>query len=145
MPDDYAKYAALAAAVDVPLAAGEQESTSHDFQRLIDAGVDVLQPDVTRAGGIAETLRVADLARRHGRRCIPHAWSTGIIKAATLHTLAAMPEAELFEYCVQTTALNRGLVTDTFPVTDGTVAVPQGPGLGIEIDEDMLEACRVTS
>jgi L-rhamnonate dehydratase len=143
MPDDYAKYAALAAAVDVPLAAGEQESTAYDFQRLIDAGVDVLQPDVTRAGGIAETLRVAELARGSGRRCVLHAWSTGIIKAASLHVLAAMPEAELFEYCVQTTALNRGLV-ESFPVSDGMVAIPQGPGLGIEIDEEMLQACRVT-
>jgi L-alanine-DL-glutamate epimerase-like enolase superfamily enzyme len=143
MPDDYPKYSQLAAAVDVPLAAGEQETTAQDFERLIDAGVDVLQPDVTRAGGIGECLRVAELARTNGRRCVLHAWSTGIIKAASLHVLAAMQEAELFEYCVQTTALNRGLVSETFPLHDGMVSVPAGPGLGIEIDEEMLEACRV--
>jgi L-rhamnonate dehydratase len=142
MPDEYGKYAALAAAVDTPVAAGEQESSAIDFQRLIDVGVEVLQPDVTRVGGITECWRVAELARVSGRRCVLHAWSTGIIKAASLHVLAAMPDAELFEYCVQTTELNRRLVTETFPIADGWVTVPQGPGLGIEIDEEVLRACR---
>ena len=145
MPDEYGKYAALAAAVDTPIAAGEQETTAQDFRRLVDVGVEVLQPDVTRVGGIAECLRVAELARVNGRRCVLHAWSTGIIKAATLHVLAAMPDAELFEYCVQTTDLNRRLVTHDFPVVSGEVAVPQGPGLGVEVDEELLEAFRVTA
>lgn len=143
MPDELGKYAALARAVDTPIAAGEQEATTLDFQRLLDAGVEILQPDVTRAGGIVECGRIAELARVSGRRCVPHAWSTGIIKAATLHVLAAMPEAELFEYCVQTTELNQRLVTEAFPVLDGKVAVPTGPGLGVEIDEDVIKACRV--
>lgn len=143
MPDEYGKYGALAAAVSTPIAAGEQEATALDFRRLLDAGVEVLQPDVTRVGGISECLRVAELARTTGRRCVLHAWSTGIIKAASLHVLAAMPDAELFEYCVQTTELNRHLVDETFPVRGGCVAVPDRPGLGVEIDEDVLEACRV--
>ncbi|HWD76591.1 MAG TPA: mandelate racemase/muconate lactonizing enzyme family protein [Solirubrobacteraceae bacterium] len=143
MPDEYGKYAALASAVETPIAAGEQEATAVDFRRLVDVGVEVLQPDVTRVGGILECGRVAELARASGRRCVLHAWSTGIIKAASLHVLAAMPDAELFEYCVQTTELNRRLVTDPFPVSDGYVAIPEGPGLGIEVDEDVVEACRV--
>ena len=98
MPDDYEMYRALAAAVPVPLAAGEEESTLWDFERLLErGGVEILQPDVTRVGGISECMRVADLARRRGRRCILHAWSTGIIKAATLQVLGAMEEAEFFE------------------------------------------------
>jgi L-rhamnonate dehydratase len=144
MPDEYSKYASLAANVDTPIAAGEEESTIHDFERLIAAGdVEIVQPDVTRAGGITETLRIADLARREGRRCILHSWSTGIIKAASLHVLAAMQEAEYFEYCVQTTELNRRLVRDQFPVVDGHVEIPNRPGLGIEIDEDLLNAYKV--
>jgi L-rhamnonate dehydratase len=143
-PDDYAKYAALAAAVATPIAAGEEETTLADFERLIDKGnVEIVQPDVTRAGGIAECLRIADHARRRGRRCIPHAWSTGIIKAATLHVLAAMEEAEYMEYCVQTTELNQHLVQERFPVSDGYVAIPMRPGLGIEIDEDALRQFTV--
>jgi L-alanine-DL-glutamate epimerase-like enolase superfamily enzyme len=142
MPDELGKYAALASAVDTPIAAGEQEAMAIDFQRLIDVGVEVLQPDVTRAGGLLECGRIAELARVNGRRCVLHAWSTGIIKAASLHVLAAMRDAELFEYCVQTTDLNRRLVSETFPVVDGHVGVPSGPGLGIEVDEDVIVACR---
>jgi L-rhamnonate dehydratase len=57
--------------------------------------------------------------------------------------LALMEEAEYMEYCVQTTELNQRLVRQKFPVTDGHVAIPQGPGLGIEIDEDALEEFSV--
>ncbi|MBN8868419.1 MAG: mandelate racemase/muconate lactonizing enzyme family protein [Solirubrobacterales bacterium] len=142
-PDEYENYARLAEAVDVPIAAGEQEAIATDFQRLLDTGIEVVQPDVTRAGGMRECLRVADLARDRGRRCVLHAWSTGIIKAASLHVLAVMPEAEYFEDCVQTTELNERLVTTRFDLIDGCVEVPRGPGLGIEIDEDVLEECRV--
>jgi L-rhamnonate dehydratase len=143
-PDDYEKYAELASAVDVPLAAGEEESHLADFERLIDvAGVEFVQPDVTRAGGISQCLRVAALARERGRRCVLHAWSTGIIKAASLHVLAAMEKAEYLEYCVQTTELNQRLVRERFPLRDGEVEVPLTPGLGIELDEEVVEECRV--
>jgi len=144
LPDDHARYAALADAVDVPIAAGEQESTVLDFERLIDAcHVEIVQPDVTRAGGISECMRIADLARRRGRRCVPHAWSTGIIKAATLHVLAAMPDAEYFEYCVQETELNQRLVDERFELVDGEVEIPTRPGLGVTLDEEVLQACLV--
>ncbi len=143
-PDDYDKYAALAAAVPTPIAGGEEETTLADFERLAEKGhVEVLQPDVTRAGGISECLRVADYARRKGRRCVLHAWSTGIIKAATLHVLAAMDEAEYMEYCVQTTDLNQKLVAEKFPLKDGHVAIPDRPGLGIELDETVLKQYAV--
>jgi L-alanine-DL-glutamate epimerase-like enolase superfamily enzyme len=143
-PDDYAKYAALAAAVATPIAGGEEEATLADFERLVETGhVEILQPDVTRAGGISECLRIADYARRRGKRCVLHAWSTGIIKAATLHVLAAMDEAEYMEYCVQTTDLNQRLVAERFPLIDGAVMIPTGPGLGIEIDEAALREFAV--
>jgi len=143
-PDDYGKYAALAAAVPTPIAGGEEETTLADFERLVDKGnVEILQPDVTRAGGIGECLRIAEFARRIGRRCIPHAWSTGIIKAATLHVLAAMEEAEYMEYCVQTTDLNQRLVAEKFPLADGHVAIPDRPGLGVELNEAILRQFAV--
>lgn len=143
-PDEYAKYAALAAAIDTPVAGGEEEATLLDFERLVvQGGVGIVQPDVTRAGGILECLRVAEYAKRMGRRCVPHAWSTGIIKAASLQVLALMEETEYMEYCVQTTELNQRLVREKFPVVDGYVAIPDGPGLGIEIDEAALEEFSV--
>ena len=143
-PDEYGMYRRLAEAVDTPIAGGEEETTLLDFERLIDdGGVTVVQPDVTRAGGMRECLRIAELARSRGRRCVLHSWSTGVIKAASLHVLAAMEEAEYFEDCVQTTELNQRLVTERFPLSDGRVRVPTKPGLGIEIDEDVMEECRV--
>jgi L-rhamnonate dehydratase len=144
MPDDYGRYLELAHAVAVPIAAGEEESTLLDFERLIDAGgVTIVQPDVTRAGGITETMRICGMVLARGRRPVTHSWSTGVIKAASLHVLAALEQAEYFEYCVQTTELNQRLVAEKFPVTDGCVAVPQGPGLGVRIDEEVLEQCLV--
>jgi L-rhamnonate dehydratase len=142
-PDELGKYRMLAQAVDTPLAAGEQETSLFDFERLLEAGVSVLQPDVTRAGGIRQCLRVAELAQRTGSRCVLHAWSTGIIKAASLHVLAAMAEAEYLEYCVQPSPLAERLVSTSFPVVDGYVSVPQQPGLGIEVDESVITAFRV--
>jgi L-rhamnonate dehydratase len=144
MPDDYGRYRELADAVAVPIAAGEEESTLPDFERLIDAGgVTIVQPDVTRAGGITETMRICAMALARGKRPVTHSWSTGVIKAASLHVLAALEHAEYFEYCVQTTELNQRLVAEKFPVTDGYVAVPRGPGLGVRIDEEVLEQCLV--
>jgi L-alanine-DL-glutamate epimerase-like enolase superfamily enzyme len=144
MPDEYARYRALAGAVEVPLAAGEEETTAWDFERLIErGGVAILQPDVTRVGGISECVRVGELAHRHGLRFVPHAWSTGIIKAATLQVLASSHEAEWFEYCVQDTPLNQLLVQERFPLVDGYVEIPCRPGLGVELDEDALDECLV--
>ena len=72
-----------------------------------------------------------------------HSWSTGIIKAASLHVLASMDEAEYFEYAVQSTELNQRLVRERFPVVDGEVEIPTAPGLGVELDEEVVERCRV--
>ena len=145
-PDDYAKYAALCEATTTPIAAGEEETTVWDFERLIEqGGVEIVQPDVTRAGGISECRRIAELASRRGRRCIPHAWSTGIIKAATLQVIAAIDEAEWFEYCVQSTPLNERLVDERFPLLDGYVEIPARPGLGVELDEQQVRECVVAS
>jgi L-rhamnonate dehydratase len=144
-PDEYDKYRALAEAIDTPIAAGEEETTIWDFERLIDrSGVQIVQPDVTRAGGIRECLRIASLAQRTGRRLVTHSWSTGIIKAASLHVLAVIDEAEYFECCVQTTELNQRLVRERFPVEDGFVAIPTAAGLGVTLDESVVSECLVT-
>jgi L-rhamnonate dehydratase len=145
-PDEYEAYAELADAVDVRVAAGEQDVTWWGFRELIDRGhVDVVQPDVTRCGGITETLRIAKLAREHGIETVPHAWKSGIIKAASLHVNAVLPEAEaLFqEYCVADTPINTRLTNERLPIEpDGCVAVPREPGLGVTLDEEILEAYR---
>ena len=144
MPDEYAKYTVLADSVDRPLAAGEQESSAQEGLR---AATRCRRGDpaahVTRVGGCGECLRVAALAQRTRRRCVLHAWSTGIIKVATVQRARGDARAELFEYCIQDSALNRRPFSGSFPVIDGYVSVPTGPGLGIEVDEEVVDQCRL--
>jgi L-alanine-DL-glutamate epimerase-like enolase superfamily enzyme len=144
-PDEYEAYAELADAIELPVAAGEQDVTRWGFRELIERGrVDVVQPDVTRVGGITETLRIAQLAAERGRKTVPHAWKSGIIKAASLHVNAVLPEALFQEYCVARTPINERLTVQRLPVeADGCVAVPREPGLGVELDPDVVAELRV--
>lgn len=144
VPDDVPGYAKLADAVETRIAAGEEDVTIWGFRDLMMNGrIDVIQPDVTRAGGISECIKIARLADLQGVATVPHSWSTGIIKAASLHVLAAMPNATFFEYCVQETDLNQALTVERFPLVAGMVNVPEGSGLGIEIDEDVVRRFAV--
>jgi L-rhamnonate dehydratase len=145
LPDEYEAYAELADTVDIRVAAGEQDTTVWGFRELIDRGhVDLVQPDVTRCGGITELLRIGALARERGIETVPHAWKSGIIKAASLHVNAVLPDALFQEYCVAGTPINQQLVREKMPVdSEGYVEVPTGPGLGIELDDEILERYRV--
>ena len=144
-PDEYEAYAELADSVDIPVAAGEQDVTRWGFRELIERGhVDLVQPDVTRCGGITETLRIAELAREHGVPTVPHAWKSGIIKAASLHVNAVLPDALFQEYCVADTEINTRLTQQRLPLeADGCVAIPTAPGLGVDLDPDVFESLRV--
>lgn len=144
-PDEYEAYAELADTVDIRITAGEQDATWWGFRELIDrAHVDLVQPDVTRCGGITETLRIAELAYSRGVATVPHAWKSGIIKAASLHCNAVMPDGIWQEYCVADTPIAKTLTVQRLPIeADGYVAVPTAPGLGVDIDEDVLESLRV--
>lgn len=143
-PDELAAYARLADSVDVRVAAGEEEATRWGFRDLIERGhVDVVQPDVTRCGGLSEALRIAALAAERGVACVPHAWKSGVVKAASLHLNAVLPEACLQEYCVADTPINKHLTRQSFPLEDGLVRVPTAPGLGIDLDPEVLERYAV--
>jgi L-alanine-DL-glutamate epimerase-like enolase superfamily enzyme len=143
-PDEYEAYAELADTVDILITAGEEEETRWGLRQLIERGhVDVVQPDVTRCGGITEILRIAELAHEHGLPTVPHAWKSGVIKAASLHVNAVFTDALFQEYCVVETPLNSGLTVQRLPLeADGCVAVPTAPGLGIDLDEEVLDFLR---
>ncbi len=145
-PDEYEAYAELADGVDIPVAAGEQDVTVWGFRELIDRGhVDILQPDVTRCGGITETLRIAKLGAERGLKTVPHAWKSGIIKAASLHVNAVLPDALFQEYCVAETPINTKLTNELLPIeSDGYVAVPTAPGLGVTLNDDVVQELRVS-
>jgi L-alanine-DL-glutamate epimerase-like enolase superfamily enzyme len=144
LPDELDAYAALADGVDIRVAAGEEDTTLAAFRELVESGhVDVCQPDVTRCGGITEILRIAEYARQRGKACVPHSWKSGVIKAASLHVNAVLSEALFQEYCVAETPLNTALTRQTFPLKDGYVDVPTGPGLGVDLDPEVLERYAV--
>jgi L-alanine-DL-glutamate epimerase-like enolase superfamily enzyme len=139
-PDDLEGYARLAAVSAVPVAAGEAESGVPAFRRLIEiGGVHIVQPDLSRAGGFTAAREIAAFAATHGRRVIPHAFKSNILLAASLHFCAATPCADRIEFAISDSVLRHGLTLDDLPLADGCVAVPQGPGLGIEVNLELVE------
>lgn len=141
--DDRRGYRQLCQNSPVPIAAGEGDVTRWDFEDLIECGVDVVQPDVAFCGGLTVCRQVSDLTQKHGRRAVPHCFSTGINLAASLHWIATVPNGDLVEYCLRPSPLMRKLVKNLPPLVDGRVPVPDGPGLGIELDEAIIAEYRV--
>lgn len=141
--DDLEGYADLAARSPVPVAAGEWLATRFEFLDLMDrGGVQVVQPDVGRVGGLTEARRVCELAAERGRAVVPHGWKTGITVAATAHLAAVTGHMPFFEFVPQQvaeSALRRELVRDELELVDGVLPLPQRPGLGIELDREALE------
>jgi L-rhamnonate dehydratase len=130
--------------VDLRIAAGEEEATRWGFRELVERGhVDVIQPDVTRCGGLSEALRIAREAEAQRVPVVPHAWKSGVIKAASLHLNAVLDTAYFQEYCVAETPINRLLTRERMPIENGWVEVPDGPGLGVDLDPEILERYAV--
>jgi L-alanine-DL-glutamate epimerase-like enolase superfamily enzyme len=144
-PDDYAGYTRLAANSPLRIAAGEQEITLAGFERLLACGIDVVQPDVARVGGLTNARRIGQLAAKLHRLCVNHSYKTGVSVAASLHFLAALPNSYWLEYCVEQSALRQTLTRQRFPIEDGFVTVPEEPGLGVELDEEVVEKYLVRS
>jgi L-alanine-DL-glutamate epimerase-like enolase superfamily enzyme len=144
-PDNVEGYGRLSAQSPVRIAAGEEVCDVAEFRRLMDVGgIDVAQVDVTRVGGLSRSKRIGwDSAERH-RLCVNHSYKTGINIAASLHFVAALPNTHYFEYCVEAGALRQTLTKQRFPVEAGLIGVPEGPGLGIELDEAVVERYRVS-
>jgi L-alanine-DL-glutamate epimerase-like enolase superfamily enzyme len=130
---------------ELRFAAGEQQSTIWDFQRLVAEGhVDVLQPDLTRCGGLTVARALAAEADRTGCEIVTHSWLTDLLHAYSLQYLATLPHARWVEFNVAQSALSRGVVTERLRLADdGTVAVPSGVGLGVTVDEEFVAARRV--
>jgi len=139
-PDEYDAYAELVDTVDLRIAAGENENTLRAFASMLDrVDLGVIQPDVTHCG-LSQILRIAELVDGERTWIVPHAWKSGIIKAASLHCNAVLPHARYQEYCAAETGINSDLTFETFPIDqDGFVAVPTGPGLGININPEVVE------
>jgi L-rhamnonate dehydratase len=145
-PEHFDEYAWVRAHSPVPVAAGEQVATAWEFERFIGAGcVDVIQPDLSRCGGLTVARRVMALAEEAGIELVPHSWLTHVLTAATLQLIAALPRARFVEFNVSQSALTQG-VTVGMPFRldqDGMIAIPDAPDAGITVDLDFVRAHRV--
>jgi len=140
---DYRSYATARSFGTVPLAAGENHFTRFEFSRLIEENsVDVIQPDLSKSGGITECLRIAAMASAHKLQVHPHTSMTGINMAASIHFLAAIDNGGYFEGDVSRDNLFRDeLTSKPYELAkDGTVRPLEAPGIGVEVDEEFLKA-----
>ena len=143
--DDLAGAAFVRERVSMPVAGYETETSRWGFKALIDGGaIDIVQADTVWAGGITECRRIAAYASACNLPVAPHNFASAISGFANLHLLASLPDAMFFEMDQNPNPLRTEIVSN-WPVIDaeGFVTVPEGPGLGMEIDEDAVSRYRV--
>src|ERR687883_688344 len=138
--DDREGSAALATALNVPVAGYETRTGLAGFRDLIaDGAVDIVQPDVIWTGGITACRRIAALAMAAGLPCVPHVFSTAVSLVANLHFIASIPNSYLLEFDQNPNALRTELLDRPIePDGRGIVSVPDGPGLGVRLDPETL-------
>jgi len=127
----------------IPIAAGENEFSLQSFTNLLEQeAVDIVQPNVTRAGGITGTLQIAERAREYGVSVSLHGVGSGLMQCASLHAMSVLPDAGLFELNQFPNPLRESLVSPAPVFEDGSLMVPGGAGLGCELDHATLNRYR---
>jgi L-alanine-DL-glutamate epimerase-like enolase superfamily enzyme len=137
--DDRMGLAEFRASTMIPVAVGESECTRFDFAALVSVrAADILQPDPAFCGGITEAMRIAALASSFNLRLAPHLWAGAPCFFAGLHVLAAAPAGYIVEFSLGANPMIHNLSRAPVEVVDGMIAVPDGPGLGLEMDTEMI-------
>lgn len=148
----YAGYDELRRKLPLPLAGGEGIDSRAAAKLLIDRrAVDIIQPDISLCGGLGEVLFISEMAKLSSVRCIPHCWGGDILIAATIHLLSLMHEPHwglptdtpMPELDQSENPWRDGLATERFELRDGFITVPSKPGLGIEVDEEVVKQYAV--
>jgi L-alanine-DL-glutamate epimerase-like enolase superfamily enzyme len=137
-----AQWRALAEASPIPLAGGENFQGTQFDDAIADDVLRVLQPDITKWGGVTGNFRVARMAVGAGKRYCPHYFGGGVSLLASLHVLAAAGGSGLLEFDCHPNAGRELVVGDLLPVTEGSVPVPTGAGLGATPDVSGLDRYR---
>lgn len=138
-PDDLDDFILLRRTAPVPISGGEVLTRRQSFYPWIEQrAVDIIQPDVTKVGGIGEQRRIAELAEDHGVRFIPHGWNTAVGLATDLHFAGAFSGTDLVEYLIGSPYVDEIVETAWRLDEGGYLAVPTAPGLGISFDEDAI-------
>jgi L-alanine-DL-glutamate epimerase-like enolase superfamily enzyme len=132
--------AQVAAALDIPVAGGEQDNSLVQFRRMLAMrAVDIVQPDIGYLGGVARARRVARMAEDAGIPCTPHCANQSMLQLFTLHLAASMPACHQYhEWSIEDVPWARGVYEPMLKVVDGSVAVPTTPGWGVEIQPELL-------
>ncbi|MFO1447821.1 MAG: mandelate racemase/muconate lactonizing enzyme family protein [Opitutaceae bacterium] len=139
-PDALEDYVKLREHSPVPISGGEVLTRRQSFQPWIERrAFDIVQPDVTKVGGLSEERRIAWAAQDHGIRFIPHGWNTAVGLAADLHLAAALPGTDLVEYLTGSPFIDEITVGGWRLDAQGMLAIPTGPGLGIQLDPEKLK------
>lgn len=148
---DFDGIARLTAETSIYIAGGEWNVGLHEFKWMLEKGAyDVYQPDVTQTTGPWETLQVGLLAHANRKLCIPHTWGNGIGLAGNLQVALALPNCPFFEYPfdpeVYPVSHNQGMLREPLVIDDeGYVHPTDRPGLGVELNEDVIERHTVAT
>ena len=139
-PDALQDYILLRQKAPVPISGGEVLTRRQSFQPWLQAGAfDIVQPDVTKVGGISEERRIAWMAQENGIRFIPHGWNTAVGLAADLQLAAAFADTDLVEYLTGSPYIDEIVVDDWRLDEEGMLPIPDKPGLGITLNTEAVE------
>jgi D-galactarolactone cycloisomerase len=152
-PENLEGYLAVKNSQPIPVAGGEAEFTRYGFREILVRGaMDILQPDICAAGGFSECKKIVDMAHCFGIRVNPHTWGTPIAIAASLQLLAVLPDnppslypiQPMLEYDLTEHGIREAMMTDSLRPTGGMIDVPNGPGLGIEVDREIIQRFAIS-
>ena len=139
--EDIEGHAILRERGKTPIAVGENLHMSYAFENFIVRGaVDFIQPDVARAGGITEIKKITALASKHKVPVSFHTWGDGVALAASVHLAAALKDCIVMELDYTYNPLREELLREPFKVANGYLIPPEKPGLGIELNEEVLQS-----
>ncbi len=146
--DWYEETKQVADALDIPIAGGEQEPSTHNFRWLVaNGGLSIVQPDMFYFGGMVRCVQVARMAHAFGKQCIPHISSTGLGYVYMMHFVSSIPNSGPYhEFKEFNNELPYHCATSTLRSDDsGVIQVPSGPGFGMEIDPDFIAKATVVT
>ena len=139
VPDALQDFVRLREHSRVPISGGEVLTRRQSFQPWLEAGAfDIVQPDVTKVGGISEERRIGWMAQEHGVRFIPHGWNTAVGLAADLQLASAFPETDLVEYLNGSPFIDEIVAEPWHLDADGMLAIPEAPGLGLKLNREVV-------
>jgi len=153
VPDDLDSYVEVRRGQPIPVAGGECEFTRWGFREVLTRrAMDIIQPDTCAAGGLSECKKIADMATAFGVRYVPHVWGCGIGLAAALQLLAVLPHSPprhaplepILELDRSEHPFRQAVLQTPLEHAHGIVRVPQGPGLGIEVDRGAIARFTAT-